>query len=107
MLCFVKIVRIEYFSIKTNTKQAKFSCFKALLFVGIKNLHLLTKFRHFRVSIKRVFLPTYNAQTHNLVSAVFRLVLSKLTHQHTTRRPDHDKPLSATKKGRDSSKSRP
>ena len=62
MLRFVKIVRIEYFSIKTNTKQAKFSCFKALLFVGIKNLHLLTKFRHFRVSIKQVFLPTYNAK---------------------------------------------
>ena len=85
MLCFFKIVRIGNFRPETNPKQAKISCLRVVLSVSIKNLHLLTKLRHFRVSFKQVFLSTYNVPIPHPILAVFRLKISKFFRQRTMR----------------------
>ena len=85
MLCFFKIVRIGNFRPETNPKQAKISCLRVVLSVSIKNLHLLTKLRHFRVSFEQVFLSTYNVPIPHPILAVFRLRLSKFFRQRTMR----------------------
>ena len=103
VLCFFKIVRIGNFRPETNPKQAKISCLRVVLFVSIKNLHLLTKLRHFRVSFKIVFLSTYNVPIPHPILAVFRLRLSKFFHQRTMHRLNcTTKPRAPTQKRQDS-----